>query len=150
MPTPAARLLNMGTADLNENHKRRLAVAMAMVDAAAARILDLLDESHSPKSMTVMKQSISAEERARLREALHRLQPLTVGFAQQHGLERRSKDARQMLVAELSQIWTTLENCRPRRMEGMGEIPAAAAEPIERDLERMLEVLEEIRQTLEP
>ena len=140
----------MEKAGLNENHKRRLAVAMAMVDAAAARILDLLDEKTSAKAMTVMKQSISAEERARLREALHRLQPLTVSFAHKHGLERRSRDLRQMLVAELSQIWTTLENCRPRRMKGMGEIPAAAAAPIERDLERMLEVLEEIRRVLEP
>ena len=139
----------MEKAGLNQNHKRRLAVAMAMVDAAAARILDLLDEKGSPKTMTVMKQSLSAEERARLREAMKRLQPLTVGFAHQYGLERRSKDLRQMLVAELSQIWTTLENCRPRRMKGMGEIAAAAAEPVERDLERMLQLLEEIRQTLE-
>jgi hypothetical protein len=140
----------MDKSGLNENHKRRLAVAMAMVDAAAARILDLLDEKGSPKAMTVMKQSVSAEERARLREAMRRLQPLALGFAHQHGLERRSKDLRQMLVAELSQVWTTLENCRPRRMKGMGEIAATAAQPVERDLERMLELLEEIRQTLEP
>jgi hypothetical protein len=140
----------MEKAGLNENHKRRLAVAMAMVDAAAARILDLLDDKNSPKSMTVMKQSISAEERARLREAMKRLQPLALSFAHKHGLEQRSKDLRQMLVAELSQIWTTLENCRPRRMKGMGEIATAAAEPIERDLERMLQELEEIRQLLEP
>ncbi len=140
----------MEKAGLNENHKRRLAVAMAMVDAAAARILDLLDEKNSPKAMTVMKQSISAEERARLREAMNRLQPLALSFANKHGLERRSKDLRQMLVAELSQIWTTLENCRPRRMKGMGEMAATAAEPIERDLERMLHLLDEIRKALEP
>lgn len=140
----------MEKAGLNENHKRRLAVAMAMVDAAAARILDLLDERNSPKRMTVMQPSISKEERARLREAMHRLQPLTVGFAHQHGLERRSQDLRQTVVAELSQIWTTLENCRPRRMKGMGAVPAGTAEPIERDLERMLEVLEGISKTLEP
>ena len=140
----------MDKAGLNENHKRRLAVAMAMVDAAAARILDLLDERNSHKSMTVMQPSISKEERARLREAMHRLQPLTVRFAHQHDLERRRQDLRQTVVAELSQIWTTLENCRPRRMKGMGVVPAGAAEPIERDLERMLEVLEEIRRVLEP
>jgi len=140
----------METAGLNENHKRRLAVAMAMVDAAAARILDLLDDKNSPKGMTVMQQSIPAEERARLREAMHRLQPLTVSFAHQYDLERQRKDLRQTVVAELSQIWTTLENCRPRRMKGMGQVPAAAAEPVERDLERMLEVLEEIRGALEP
>ena len=135
---------------LNENHKRRLAVAMAMVDAAAARILDLLDEKTSARAMTVLKQSLSPEERARLREAMHRLQPLTVSFAHKYGLERRSKDLRQMLGAELSQIWTTLENCRPRRMKGMGEIASTAADPIERDLERMLQLLEEINRALEP
>lgn len=139
----------MEESGLNENHKRRLAVAMAMVDAAAARILDLLDETGSPKAMTLMKQSVSTEERARLREAMNRLQPLALSFAHRHGLERRSKDLRQTVAAELSQIWTTLENCRPRRMKGMGEMGAAAGEPIERDLERMLQVLEEIRRVLE-
>ena len=89
----------MEKAGLNENHKRRLGVAMALVDAAAARILDLLDERNSPKSMTVMQPSISKEERARLREAMHRLQPLTVRFAHQHGLERRRQDLRQTVVA---------------------------------------------------
>jgi hypothetical protein len=140
----------MDKSGLNENHKRRLAVAMALVDAAAARILDLLDEKGSPKAMTALKQSVSPEERARLREAVKRLQPLTVSLAHKYGLERRRQDLRRMLVAELSQIWTTLENCRPRRMKGMGEVPAAAAEPLERDLERMLQVLEEIRRVLEP
>jgi hypothetical protein len=140
----------MDKAGLNENHRRRLAVAMAMVDAAAARILDLLDDKSSPKRMTMMQPSLSREERERLREAMHRLQPLTVSFAHEHGLERRSQDLRQTVMAELSQIWTTLENCRPRRMKGMGQVPAAAAEPVERDLERMLQVLEEIRKVLEP
>ena len=139
----------MEKSGLNQNHKRRLAVAMAMVDAAAARILDLLDDKNSPKRMTVMQPSIPAAERARLREAMQRLQPLTLRFAHEHGLERRSQDLRQTVVAELAQIWTTLENCRPRRMKGMGQVPAAAAEPVERDLERMLEVLEEIRRVLE-
>ena len=135
---------------LNENHKRRLAVAMAMVDAAAARILDLLEDTSSPKRMTMMQQSLSREERERLREAMHRLQPLALRFAHEHGLERRSQNLRQTVGAELSQIWTTLENCRPRRMKGMGQVAAGAAEPVERDLERMLQVLEEIRRGLEP
>lgn len=135
---------------LNANHRRRLGVAMALVDAAAARILDLLDQKPSGKGMTEMKQSVTAEERERLRAAVERLQPLTLALAHKYGLERRSKDLRQVLVAELSQIWTTLENCRPRRMRGMGEVPAAVAAPLERDLEHMLAALEEIQRALEP
>ena len=138
----------MDKAGLNENHKRRLAVAMAMVDAAAARILDLLDEKTSARAMTVMKQSLSPEERARLREVIGRLQALAASFAHKYNLEQRSKDLRQMLVAELSQIWTTLENCRARRMKGMGESAPATADPSERDLERMLQSLAEINRLI--
>jgi hypothetical protein len=138
----------MEKASLNENHKRRLAVAMAMVDAAASRILDLLDETTSPKARAVIEQSLFPEERVRLQEAMRRLRPLTAAFTRRYDLERRSKSLRRMAVTELSQIWTTLENCRPRRMRGMGEVPHAVAQPLEQDVERMLQVFDEIRRAL--
>lgn len=138
----------MDNSGLNENHKRRLAVAMAMVDAAAARILDLLDERTSAALMTVVAQTVSQEERQELRSALARLQPLTAKFAHKYGLEKHRKDLRRTIVAEISQVWTILENSRPDRMKGMGKVAEPMAEVLDRDLGRMLAIVEEITNAL--
>lgn len=127
---------------LNENHKRRLAVAMALVDAAAVRILDLLDERTSPATMTVVERSLPPSKRQELRKSLRELQALAAGLAQGYGLDKRRKDLRRTIVAELSQIWTALEDSRPHKMKGMGPVPAQVAESLDRDLDRMLELLD--------
>jgi hypothetical protein len=135
---------------LNENHKRRLAVAMALVDAGVARILDQLDERTSPTTMTVMERSIPQSERTELKETLRELQTLTASVARAYGLDKRRKDLRRTIVAELSQIWTILEDSRPRKMKGMGAVPAVIAESLDRDVDQMLELLERCRHAVEP
>ncbi len=126
---------------LNENHKRRLAVAMALVDAGAARILDLLEERTSPTAMTVVEPSLPPGERKELRKTLRELQNLAANLAHTYGLDKRRKDLRRTIVAELAQMWTILEDSRPQKMRGMGPVPANLADSLDRDLERMLGVL---------
>ena len=134
----------------NENHKRRLAVAMTLVDASVARILDQLDERTSPTTMTVVERSIPESERTELKEALRELQVLTASVARACGLDKRQKNLRRTIVAELSQIWTILEDSRPHKMKGMGAVPAELAQSLDRDLDQMLELLERCRHTVEP
>ncbi|MBZ5647761.1 MAG: hypothetical protein LAN37_11140 [Acidobacteriia bacterium] len=135
---------------LNENHKRRLAVAMALVDAGVARILDQLDERTSPTTMTVVERSIPQSERTELKETLRELQTLTASVARAYGLDKRRKHLRRTIVAELSQIWTILEDSRPRKMKGMGAVPAEVAESLDRDVDQMLKLLERCRHAVEP
>ena len=135
---------------LNENHKRRLAVAMALVDAGVARILDQLDERTSPTTMTVVERSIPQSERTELKETLRELQTLTASVARAYGLDKRRKHLRRTIVAELSQIWTILEDSRPRKMKGMGAGPAEVAESLDRDVDQMLKLLERCRHAVEP
>lgn len=133
---------------LNENHKRRLGVAMAMIDAAAARILDLIDQRTSPTTMSVVEDSISARERERLREIIRQLQPLAAELAHRYGLEKHRRDMRRTVIAELSQMWTTAEDCAPERLEGMGPVGGAVQKPLREDVRRLVELIREMQRAL--
>lgn len=133
---------------LNENHRRRLGVAMAMLDAAAARILDLLDERTSPTHMTVLERSISEGERKHLRQLVQTLQPLTAEFAHKYGLEKHRRDLRRILTAELSQMWTTAEDCAPGKLNGMGQVGAHLRQPLEDDVKRVVELLNKMQRII--
>lgn len=133
---------------LNENHRRRLGVAMAMLDAAAARILDLLDERTSPTHMTVLEQSITERERESLRQLVHTLQPLTAEFAQKYGLEKHRRDLRRTVIAELSQMWTIVEDCVPDKLRGMGRVGNNVREPLQQDVEHLVGLIKKMQQVV--
>ena len=134
---------------LNENHLRRLATSMSMVDAAAARVLNLLDEKTTPKSMTLMEgASVTSSDRERIRELVARLQPLAIEFARKYELAKLSKDLRRTIAAEVSQIWTILENSHAQNLRGMGPLSLGVAQQLDRDLEVMLNLIKEVIQTL--
>lgn len=133
---------------LNENHKRRLAVAMAMIDAAAARILDLLDERTSPTRMSVLERSIPEDQRHQLRQYVHTLQPLTAELAHRYGLEKHRRDLRRTVIAELSQMWTTAEDCAPERLKGMGQLGPDIQEPLGEDVRRLVALVKDMQRVL--
>jgi hypothetical protein len=134
---------------LNENHLRRLATSMAMVDAAAARVLDLLDEKTTPKTMTVLnRSSLPPEVREKVRELVSQLQPKAARFGEKYGLQKHAKDLRRSIAAEISQVWTIVEDSHAGRMAGMGKVPPVMAEEIDRDVNEILLLVNEILQTI--
>jgi len=133
---------------LNENHKRRLAVAMAMIDAAAARILDLLDERPSPTRMSVLERSIEGDKREQIRQYVRELQPLTAELAHRYGLEKHRRDLRRTVVAELSQMWTTAEDCAPEKLQGMGPVGVQIQGPLREDVRRLVALVREMQRVL--
>jgi hypothetical protein len=137
--------------DLNENHLRRLATSIAMVDAAAARILDLLDERTTPKTMTVLdRSSLSAETRAAVRDLVSRLQPMAARFGDKYSLEKHSKDLRRSITAEVAQLWTILEDSHADKMKGMGPVRRVVAEEVDKDVDELLRVVHEIMREIQP
>jgi hypothetical protein len=131
---------------LNDNHKRRLAVAMQRVDAAAGRMLDLLEKRTVSTDMTVINDNFDEDERKRLVEALNELRSRAKSFADEYDLDKHRRDVRRTLTAEISEVWTTLENIRPQRMRGMGVLSGEAAEGLTRRVEALLRVVNMIQQ----
>ena len=135
---------------LNEGHLRRLSSGMVIVDSAITRMLDLLNGHAASTPMTAIEGAPSNEEGELLRVSLQKLRVLISALAEKYDLEPSRKQIPRMLMADASQMWTSLEDCRPSRMRGYGGIPQIEAVTLESDLQRLLQTVNEIIQVLNP
>lgn len=117
-----------------------IASGLMVADAAAVRMLDLLDNRNSPSALNVIEGSIPEEEKCKVKGALLRLQELISCFAGKHELQPSTKNLRRILASEISQIWICLEDSRPLRIRGYGVMADATAESLEGDLQEMLRI----------
>jgi hypothetical protein len=134
--------------DLSDSHRRVIGSGMLIVDAAAVRMLDLLENRHSPATMKVIEGSVTQSERERVTQGLLQLQALIASFVQKYGLRPSKRNLRRILASDVSQIWIALEDSRPERIRGYGSMPPSSAELLEADLQEMLRVANKLRSLL--
>ncbi len=133
---------------LTDNHRRVIASGMLIVDAAAVRMLDLLEDRNSPAAMKITEGSVTENEREQIKASLLQLQTLIASLAPKYDLQPSKKDLRRVLASDASQIWLTLEDTRPSRIRGYGAMPASSAESLEADLQQLLRVANRLRALL--
>ena len=133
---------------LSDNHRRVIASGMLIVDAAAVRMLDLLEDRNSPAAMKTIEGSVTESEREQIRAAILQLQTLIASFVRKRDLRPSKKNLRRILAADVSQIWVALEDSRPVRIRGYGAMPTSSAESLEADLQELLLVANRLRALL--
>jgi hypothetical protein len=130
---------------LSDSHRRVIGSGMLITDAAAVRMLDLLEDRNSPAAMKVIEGCITESERAQIRTGLLQLQALIASFVRKYDLRPSKKNLRRILAADLSQIWVALEDSRPARIRGYGAMTTSSAESLEADLQEMLRIANRLR-----
>jgi hypothetical protein len=133
---------------LTDNHRRVIASGMSIVDAAAVRMLDLLEDRNSPAAMKTVEGSVTESEREHVRASLLQLQTLIASFVRKYDLQPSKKNLRRILASDVSQIWVALEDTRPARIRGYGAMPVSSAKSLEADLQELLLVTKRIRALL--
>jgi len=133
---------------LSDNHRRVIASGMLIVDAAAVRMLDLLEDRNSPAAMKTIEGSVTESEREQIRAGLLQLQSLIASFVRKYDLQPSRKNLRRILASDVSQIWVALEDSRPARIRGYGALPISSAESLEADLQELLVVANRLRAVL--
>ena len=133
---------------LTDNHRRVIASGMLIVDAAAVRILDLLEDRNSPTAMKVIEGSVNDSDSEQARASLLQLQALIASFVRKYDLQPSKKNLRRILAADVSQIWVALEDSRAARIRGYGAMPISSAESLEADLQEMLLLANRLRALL--
>lgn len=133
---------------MGESHRRVIGSGMLIVDSAAVRILDLLDERNSPAAIKAVEGSIADDEKQEIRAHLLQLQELIGSLVTKYDIEPSKKNLRRILASEVSQIWVCLEDSRPARIRGYGAMPTSTAEVLEADLGEMLRIANRLRAML--
>jgi len=130
---------------LTDNHRRVIASGMLIVDAAAVRMLDILEDRNSPAAMKITEGSVTESEREQIKASLLQLQALIASLVPKYDLQPSKKDLRRVLASDASQIWLALEDTRPARIRGYGAMPISSAETLETDLQQLLRVANRLR-----
>jgi hypothetical protein len=133
---------------LGESHRRVVGSGMLIVDSAAVRILDLLDERNSPAAIKAVEGSITEEEKQEIRARLLQLQELIASLVTKYDIEPSKKNLRRIIASEVSQIWVCLEDSRPARIRGYGAMAGSTSEALEKDLQEMLRIANRLRALL--
>ena len=130
---------------LTDNHRRVIASGMLIVDAAAVRMLDILEDRNSPAAMKITEGSVTESEKEQIKASLLQLQTLIASLVPKYDLQPSKKDLRRVLASDASQIWLALEDTRPARIRGYGAMPISSAEALETDLQQLLRVANRLR-----
>lgn len=133
---------------LGESHRRVVGSGMLIVDSAAVRILDLLDERNSPAAIKAVEGSITDEEKQEIRTRLLHLQELIASLMTKYDIEPSKKSLRRIIASEVSQIWVCLEDSRPARIRGYGAMAASTSDALETDVQEMLRIANRLRALL--
>jgi hypothetical protein len=133
---------------LSDNHRRVIASGMLIVDAAAVRMLDLLEDRNSPAAMKTIEGSVTESAREQIRAGLLQLQTLIASLVRKYDLQPSKRNLRRILASDVSQIWVALEDSRPARIRGYGVIPISSAESLEADLHELLLVANRLKAPL--
>jgi len=130
---------------LSEGHRRVIGSGMIIVDAALVRMINLLENRTTTAAINVIEGGVSEQEREYIRTRLQELQALIAQFVHKYDLQPSRRNLRRMLAADASQIWVTLEDCRPSRMRGYGAMSVSSAESLEADVQNILLIANELR-----
>lgn len=131
---------------LDELHARRLATVINVVEGAIERIEMLLQRNESPQDTATTGWPISAEQIHQVREKMESVQRQLQQAVARFGIQRTEPEPRQVVAAELSALWVTLENAMPKRMTGYGrQFDPQDKHDWEQLIQSMLRDVEQIR-----
>lgn len=133
---------------LTDNQRRVVGSGMLIIDAAAVRMLNLVEGRNSSAAINAVEGSVTEIERERITASLRHLQAMIGSFARKYELQPSKRSLRRILAFDISEIWITLENSRPARIRGYGALPAASAATLEADLHDMLLLANTLRAIL--
>jgi len=131
---------------LDELYERRLVTVVAMVGDALGRIEHLLG---SLKGGAAAKQGPNPFAAAQIHEIQARLEGIRGMLSEAvrvFRLKPQKPEPRQVLAAELAELWVILENAKPQRMKGYGrELTPADNAQWERVIQGLLSEVERVR-----
>ena len=107
---------------LHELHARSLSSALGLADSSVQRMERLLTEGGQPGVVRPVEDTLSAEKRRELLEAVETLKRQVNEAAARFDLEKHPLDIHRVLQGEISSLWVIFEDCRPDRMKGYGQI----------------------------
>lgn len=124
-----------------EPQQRHVETTLVLIDKAVQRVEFALDRTRHHGGPSGIASSLDETTVEALRRLLQKLQQQAVALHRRYGFRTRKLDLDRVLNAELTHVWEMLEDCRPARMRGYGEMESDTARQLEQEVAALLEIV---------
>jgi hypothetical protein len=134
--------------NLPPNHKRVLSAAARSIENSLNDIeLRVLSGTKATPILRHIEKSYSDYERKVKQKKVAQLRSALIEFVREFALEEEHLSEKQIFDANVSHIWTLLEDAYSDKMRNYGELPKDTKEPLDRAVSDLLFHLEDLKNT---
>jgi hypothetical protein len=126
------------------NYKRVLASLAEIIDRNVNELIRLLDEPDTDNGIVRTEDAFNPEEKREKIRKLRELQEENRRFYEGLGTEDVHYSGRQIYHAKITRLWAILNDSRPEKLKGYGELKEEERKWIEENVERLLRILEDL------
>ena len=125
---------------LNQYQASSVQVSLRMLEEALLTVDRLMrDESRGVLHRTIL--DIPEEQRRQIMELSHEAQDIIAQLAQEFNLGRVETPVHQMVTAQLSSAWESLEDTRPATLKRYGEVDPGLERTLGPGIGRLIELV---------
>lgn len=130
--------------EISKNHKTRLSVSMQVFENTISEVEGVIENSHQQKTLTETVDNLSPFEKAVILRRIEEVRELIKYVAQQLNLEKRRDETKKQILGTMTIQLVNLEEIRPKRLRGYGEVPEELREFLDPQIDKMMRLVKEI------
>ncbi|HEX3033622.1 MAG TPA: hypothetical protein VHT73_00610 [Thermodesulfobacteriota bacterium] len=130
--------------EISKNHKTRLSVSMQVFENTISEVEGVIENSHQQKTLTETVDNLSPFEKAVILRRIEEVRELIKYVAQQLNLEKRRDETKKQILGTMTIQLVNLEEIRPKRLRGYGEVPEELREFLGPQIDKMMRLVKEI------
>lgn len=131
----------MTTSQLNEHQKRRVEVALFLLDRDLDEIVRLLTVESTEGTLYHVDRDVDDGARAQLLAGAKEIKGTITKLKARFELEPHVRSEGSAIAALLASLWVRIHDARPRNLAGFGDVNPKLYETLEPDLMRIIQVL---------
>ena len=130
---------------LPDAHRRRISVSVHYLEKMAVLLEGLLRRD-SPSMVTEdIEESFTEEQRSKMLVVLGEIRSGINDMVRTFNLEPAKRSESQIVLAQVTHLWTILIDSQSKTMRGFGELPEGVALALDPRVGKLIELLDELR-----
>lgn len=126
---------------LNENQRRRIHAYLQHMEKSLERMEALIRTPQTGSVLYRVQTDLSSPQRRQLLALFDEMKAGIQLLSDRFGMVRREESLHRIIVAELSQDWTLLEDLYSRKLKGLGAVSADLKVSLDPEIEKLVDLL---------
>ncbi|HED07194.1 MAG TPA: hypothetical protein ENI57_03660 [Ignavibacteria bacterium] len=131
---------------LSSNHNRSLSVTARAIEKTVSEIELLLNGNHKTYTAEIIEPVYSKEKKEEILKKLNKLKEVNDEMFETLKLRSQKLAEDRVVYSNLSYLWTILIDSKSDKLTRYGDVPADNAEIIDNYIDRLLNIIGELKQ----